>query len=83
MCIYTGQQKNKKRTAGRYSVPLNGLEFVSDEGVHPEVAGEEQHYHEGIDDSVVHPQRLLLDDANAVLLLVAKGQNSLIQYRVF
>lgn len=64
-------------TSGRDSSPLDCLELVRDEGVHPEVPGEKEHGDESVDAAIVQPEGVDIDEARAVLLFVAERQHSL------
>lgn len=51
--------QSKRRTPGGDGVLFDVPELVKDEGAHPEVAGQEQKYQEGIENAVVKPWRWL------------------------
>lgn len=62
------------RTSGSHGGPLDVLELVLDEGMHPHVACQEEHDDEGVHEAVVQTERVDVDQACAVLLLVAEWQ---------
>lgn len=64
-------------TSGRHCGPLDSLEFVLDEGVHPKVPNQKEHGDEGVNAAVVQAQSVFLDQARAELILVAEWQDHL------